>query len=1068
LRTSLLPMKRFACVALAALAAGCVAPPPARQPVVPSDQPPTPDRVELLVAATTDVHGRLRGWDYYDGKPDTVGGLARAATVVDSLRAMAPDRLVLVDAGDLLQGNPLTYVAARVAPQPVHPVIAAMNAMGYDAVAIGNHEFNYGLTTLAVATARARFPFLAANAYTPGGTRAFPATRVIDRAGVRIGIVGATTPGANLWDRDNLRGRVEVRDIVPDVRAAVDEVRRTGTDVVIVVMHSGLNEPSSYDTVTTGVASENVAARVAREVPGIDLIVYGHSHRQMADTTIGTTMLVQPKNWAQSVALARLTLERSGGKLRVTAKRGELIPVVGRLESREVLDAIAAGHEAAVAYVSTTVGTTSAVWRSDSARVRDTPIVDLVLEVQRRTTGADLASTAAFSTDVTLGPGPITVARLAQLYPYENTLKSIRISGRQLREYLEYSARYFGTHGSADPPVDPAIPGYNFDIVSGVDYTIDVSRPVGSRITALTAKGKRVTDTDSFTLALNNYRQAGGGGYAMLQGAPVVYEGQMDIRDLLIDEVKRLGTIEPADVHRENWSLVPAAALAPAYAAINRDAREAPGPAGETAVAPRRLRIIATNDFHGAFEPRRDTRGARRGGVGHLAAAIEQEARLCTGTCAVLLLDGGDMFQGTPASNLQFGRPVVQLYNMLGYTAAALGNHEFDWTVDTLRARMAEARHRIMGANVRFADGSDVPWIPDDTLVEKAGIRVGIIGITTVETPTATRPQNVRGLRFDDPAPIVDAHARVLRARGADAVIVVAHAGAFCDSTSGYTSGCSGEIVDLATRVTERIDAIVSGHTHSRIQAIVNGIPIVQAMSSGRALAILDLPLGGTPTMRIREVLADSIPPSARADSLARAAVARTATRVSQVVANIPVALPRDGDQYALGNIIADAQRWAGKGDFAVMNNGGIRAGIPRGPATYGSLYEVHPFGNSLYRLTVRGSDLTAYLEKLVSGDGVRSHVSGLTIQYDPRRPEGSRIVSITTEEGRPLNNLATYTIVLNDFMVAGGDGLGLGQAALQSDPTGVQDLDALIAYLRTRGNRFIPPTEERIVRVRQ
>jgi 2',3'-cyclic-nucleotide 2'-phosphodiesterase (5'-nucleotidase family) len=1060
-------MNRFPTLGLLLLVVACVAPPPPRPVLVGVDEPPPVDQVELLVAATTDVHGRLRGWDYYENRPDTLRGLSRVATVVDSLRSLAPGRVVLVDAGDLLQGTPLTYVAARVTPQSVHPVIAAMNVMGYDAAALGNHEFNYGLTTLAVATAKAQFPFLAANAYAPSGNRAFAASRVIDRSGVRIGIVGATNPGANLWDRDNLRGRLEVRDVVPDVREAVEEVKRTNPDVVVVLLHSGLNEAASYDTVGARLPSENVAARVAREIPGIDLIVYGHSHRQMADTTIGTTMLMQPKNWAQSVAVATISLARSGGKLRVTAKRGEIIPVAGRVESQKVLDAVAAGHDATIAYVQGSVGTTSAVWRSDSSRVRDTPIVDLILEVQRRTTGADLAAGSAFSTDARFGPGQITVAQLAKLYPYENTLKMVRITGRQLREYLEFSARYFGTAGTSDPPVDPEIPGYNYDVVSGVDYTIDVSKPIGSRITTLARNGKRVADTDSFTLALNNHRQAGGGGFSMLAGAPVLYDhGPTEIRQLVIDEVRRLRTIEPADVHKENWTITPSTAIGPIYAAVNRVEQAYIEGAPPATAAPRRIRVIATNDFHGAFEPRADARGVRRGGAAYVATAIEQESRNCTASCAVLLLDGGDMFQGTPASNLQYGRPIVQLYNMLGYTAAALGNHEFDWTVDTLQARMREARYRILGANVRFGDGSDVPWIPDDTLVEKNGIRVGIIGVSLVATPMTTRPQYVRGLRFDDPAPVVDAHAKVLRARGAEAIIVVAHIGAFCDSASGYTGGCNGQIVDLANTVTEKVDAIVAGHTHSRIQTVVNGIPIVQALSSGRAIGIIDIPLGGTPAVSVRPVYADSLPASARVDSLVKSAVARTSGRINQVVARIPVSMERNGEQYALGNLIADAQRWAGKGDFAVMNSGGIRTDLLKGPATYGSLYELHPFGNSLYRLTVRGSDLREYLEKMVDGNRINAHVSGLEIRYDPKKPAGERIVAVTTQEGRPLNNTATYTIVMNDFMVAGGDGFGLGESAVRSDPLGVADLDALIAYLRTRGERFVPPEEKRIVAV--
>src|SRR6185503_3546477 len=509
----------------------CARPPVARAPAAVA-------AVDIVVAATTDVHGRLRAWDYYANSPETNRGLSRAATIVDSLRAADPGRVVLVDAGDLLQGNPLAYVAARgsAADLRPHPVAAAMNAMGYDAAAIGNHEFNYGLPTLDRAIADARFPFLAANAYTNDGRHAYRACTMVERAGVRVAIVGGTTPGSNLWDRDNLAGRILVRDIIPSVREAVAEARAAGADVVVASLHSGLDEPSSYDTVSTGVASENVSARVAREVPGIDLIVYGHSHREMADTIIGSTLLVQPKNWATSVAVARLSVVRDGARWRVASKRGTLIPAANHAESPAVVAATEAAHRATVAYVTASIGSTAVAWSADSARVGDTPLIDFILEVERKATGAQLASTAAFALDAAIPAGEINVARMAALYPYDNTLRKIWITGRQLREYLEFSARYYRTDASGNAGADPAVPGYNFDIVSGVDYTIDLSKPAGSRITRLVFEGRPVAPTDSFTFALNNYRQTGGGGYAMLAGSRNLDERQLEIRQLLIDE----------------------------------------------------------------------------------------------------------------------------------------------------------------------------------------------------------------------------------------------------------------------------------------------------------------------------------------------------------------------------------------------------------------------------------------------------------------------------------------------------------------------------------------------------
>ena len=194
--------RRIPIVVLATFAAACAVKSPSE-----STTSAPGDSRDIVVVSTTDVHGRLRGWDYYADSAESTRGLTRAATIVDSVRAANPERVILLDAGDLLQGNPFTFVAARVAPDTINPVIAAMNVMHYDAAAIGNHEYNYGIPYLERAVAQARFPFLSANTYRPGGAHAFRPWTIVVRQGVKIGIIGATTPGVMVWDADNVRGR---------------------------------------------------------------------------------------------------------------------------------------------------------------------------------------------------------------------------------------------------------------------------------------------------------------------------------------------------------------------------------------------------------------------------------------------------------------------------------------------------------------------------------------------------------------------------------------------------------------------------------------------------------------------------------------------------------------------------------------------------------------------------------------------------------------------------------------------------------------------------------------------
>jgi 2',3'-cyclic-nucleotide 2'-phosphodiesterase (5'-nucleotidase family) len=531
-----------------------------------------------------------------------------------------------------------------------------------------------------------------------------------------------------------------------------------------------------------------------------------------------------------------------------------------------------------------------------------------------------------------------------------------------------------------------------------------------------------------------------------------------------VDEVRRKGTITPGEYFVRNWKLEPSPVIGTLFAELRRNNREDAHATGVVSSRPRpatRLRIVGTNDFHGALEPRADATGKRRGGAAYVATAIKQASAGCVSpACETILLDGGDEFQGTPASNLAFGRPVVAIFNKLGYAAGALGNHEFDWGQDSLRARMREAKYAILGANVRYADGRDVPWIRDDTLVTRGALKVGVIGIATTVTPTTTKASNVTDLRFLEPAPIVDSLAKRLRARGADYVVVIAHAGAFCDRDGATT--CNGEIIDLARTMKEPIDAIVSGHTHSLVDATINGIPIVQARSSGTAIDVVDLGPNGS-THAVRDVVADSLAPDPEIAAIVKAAVENVAPFVNRPVAMIATELQRSGNEYPLGNLIADAMRAGGKGDVAVMNNGGIRANLKAGQATYGSLFEIQPFGNILYRVTITGRTLREYLERLV-GKRLNAHVSGVTIQYDTTRAPGARIVSARFADGREIRDDAQYVLILNDFLATGGDGLGVAAGAIRTEILQVADLDALVEHLRGLPQPVRAPADTRFI----
>ncbi|MGH7607466.1 MAG: metallophosphoesterase, partial [Gemmatimonadales bacterium] len=290
---------RLLCALLLSLQTPPTAPPPSQ----------TADTAHVVIVATTDVHGRVFGWDYVR---DTLapGGLARAATILETLRARFPGHVVLVDAGDLLQGNAFAAFYGRTDRRQPHPIIDALNALQYDAVTPGNHDFDFGLDLLRRAGGDATFAYVSANVEDTTGTPLFPASVVLARGAVKVGVTGFTTPGVMLWDRAQLSGVVRVRRIRDAAPAALARLEREGADLTVALVHSGLSGASSYDT--TGIGPENDAAALAGMTPKPDVVIVGHSHREIRDTVINGVHFVQPKNWAQSLAVVHVWLVRDG------------------------------------------------------------------------------------------------------------------------------------------------------------------------------------------------------------------------------------------------------------------------------------------------------------------------------------------------------------------------------------------------------------------------------------------------------------------------------------------------------------------------------------------------------------------------------------------------------------------------------------------------------------------------------------------------------------------------------------------------------------------------------------
>ena len=488
----------------------------------------------------------------------------------------------------------------------------------------------------------------------------------------------------------------------------------------------------------------------------------------------------------------------------------------------------------------------------------------------------------------------------------------------------------------------------------------------------------------------------------------------------------------------------------------------------------KRLRVVHTNDFHGRLLVQSPSWAAGRpvGGAAVLAAHFDSARARFGG--ATLVLSGGDVMQGTAISNLSWGRSAIDVHNASGYDAAALGNHEFDWGQDTLRARVRDSRFPWLAANLFLAGTDRQPeWVRPWVMIERGGVRVGVIGIALPETPVVVAPGRVAGLEFRPEAPAIDRYAREARAAGADFVVVTAHVGASCAEAGraeeAESTGCEGELLEVARAVTQPVDLIVGGHTHLRVMTTVNGIPVVEAASYSTAFSVTDLERSGGLTRvtsrAVRVPYADQVTPDSAVTRVVRDWEARVRPVTQRVVTTLAAELPRGRDESGLGDLLADAFRQATGAQASLINNGSIRRDLPAGPLDYGVLYELQPFQNALSRVEVSGAQLRAALENAVVGGTPSAHLAGLVVEFSPTRPAGQRIRSIRLDNGRLVGDADRVTLGLTEFMAGGGDrytSLAEGRAT----PTGLVDLDAVIDHLRSLPQPVRAPTMGRWRRV--
>ncbi|SFX02760.1 bifunctional metallophosphatase/5'-nucleotidase [Streptomyces atratus] len=552
-----------------------------------------PKRYSFTVMGTTDLHGNVFNWDYFtdkefDDKAHNDVGLAKISTLVDQVRREKGRRnTLMIDAGDTIQGTQLSYYYAKIDPitakrGPVHPMAQAMNAIGYDAAALGNHEFNYGIPVLRKFEEQCDFPLLGANALDAKTLRPAFAPYVIKRLrtphgrDVKVAILGLTNPGVAIWDKANVSGKMVFPGLEEQAAKFVPRLRSMGADVVIVSAHSGSSGTSSYGDQIPYV--ENAAGLVAEQVPGIDAILVGHAHQEIPEYFVENkrtgkkVVLSEPLKWGQRLTLFDFDLVWEKGRWVVEKAGSQVLNSNTVAEDPKITGLLADEHKKVVAYVNQVIGTSTAAMATAEAAWKDEPIIDLINVVQAETVKAALAGGAyaalpvlsqasCFSRTAQIPAGDVTIKDAAGLYPFENTLEARLLTGAQLKDYLEFSARYY-VQTPVGAPVDTAkltnadsTPDYNYDAVSGLTYEIDIAKPNGSRIVNLSFGGKPIDPAAEFVLAVNNYRASGGGNFPHVAGAEQLWANSEEIRNTIIAWVQAKGSVDGAQFASVDWRL---------------------------------------------------------------------------------------------------------------------------------------------------------------------------------------------------------------------------------------------------------------------------------------------------------------------------------------------------------------------------------------------------------------------------------------------------------------------------------------------------------------------------------
>ncbi|NJK63816.1 MAG: bifunctional metallophosphatase/5'-nucleotidase [Synechococcaceae cyanobacterium SM2_3_1] len=535
----------------------------------------------LTLLGTSDVHAHIHPWNYFRGKEAEVG-LAKISTLVKQERARQSGQVILIDNGDTFQGNPLATYFGRINAQAPHPVVLTMAAMGYDAMIPGNHDYNYGAAQLETWRQCLPFPLICANVRDSQGQTCFLPYLIKEIEGIRVAILGLTTPRIDIWERPEFIQGLQFEEIIPAAQALLPQLQAEAVDVLIASVHSGperlpaeANSAISWRSQRStwvdqpSLEGENMILALAQAVPEIDVILCGHTHQAVPEMWVDNVLITQPHFWGSQLSRVRLHLEKEQGRWQIQHKAADLISVTGVPADPEILALTQRHHHQTLAYLEREIGQTletiPAGWQ---ARFHHGGLAGLINQIQIEAVQAagvavDLSLACIYTDQGHLQAGPITLRDAYRVTVYENILCVLEISGEILRAALEQNATYFRQlhpqHLPSDPSevLAPSSRPYQWDIYAGIDYTLDLTQPEGKRVQHLMHQGQLVDDSDHFRLVLNSYRAHGGGGFPMFRQGSLCWQSADDLRDYLVRYIQTHSPLYPTTFVQSNFQLIP-------------------------------------------------------------------------------------------------------------------------------------------------------------------------------------------------------------------------------------------------------------------------------------------------------------------------------------------------------------------------------------------------------------------------------------------------------------------------------------------------------------------------------